>query len=59
LHNTLSKEIKRRKKGKKLNLVSEEDSGTQLFHPSRIQAAKAYAAEKEAKEQVEMAEKKI
>jgi hypothetical protein len=53
----LAKEKKRRKRGKKLNLVVEEDSGAQLFHSSMVQAAKAYAAEKEAKEEAEKAEK--
>jgi len=36
---TLKKEKKRRKRGKKLNLVGEEDSGAQLFHSLRLCAA--------------------
>ena len=54
---TLKEEKKRRKRGKRLNLVGEEDSGAQLFHSSKVQAALAYEAEKEAKLAVEKAEK--
>ena len=38
-------------------MVSKEDIGAQLFHSSKVQVAKAYAAEKDAKEQAEKAEK--
>ena len=54
---TLKEEKKRRKRGKRLNLVGEEDSGAQLFHSSKVQAALAYKAEKEAKLAVEKAKK--
>ena len=54
---TLSKEKKRRKRGKKLNLVGEEDTGAQLFHSSRVYAALEYQAVKEAAEQAKKAEK--
>jgi len=54
---TLKEEKKRRKRGKRLNLVGEEDSGAQLFYSSRVQAALTYEAEKEAKLAVEKAEK--
>ena len=57
LLDTLANEKKRRKRGKRLNLVGEEDIGAQLFHSSKVQVAKAYAAEKDAKEQAEKAEK--
>jgi hypothetical protein len=57
LFDTIRKEKKRRKRGKPLNLVGEEDPGAQLFHSSRVQAAKAFAAAKEAAEQAEKAEK--
>jgi hypothetical protein len=49
LLDTLAKEKKRRKQGKRLNLIGEEDTGAQLFHSSRVQMANAYAAELEAK----------
>ena len=54
---TLGKEKKRRKRGKKLNLVGEEDTGAQLFHFSRVYAALEYQAAKEAVGQAEKAEK--
>jgi DDE superfamily endonuclease len=44
---TLKKEKERRKRGKKLNLVGEEEFGAQLFHSSRVCEALAYEAEKE------------
>jgi hypothetical protein len=54
---TLKNEKKRRQRGKRLNLVGEEDQGAQLFHASCVRAALAYEAEKEAKALVEKAEK--
>ena len=45
---TLKNEKKRRQRGKRLNLVGEEDSGAQLFYALRVRAALAYKAEKEA-----------
>jgi hypothetical protein len=56
---TIKKEKKKRKRGKKLNLVGEEDTGAQLFHSLKVRAALAYQAEKEAKERAEKAEKDI
>ena len=47
----LQDEKKRRKRGKRLNLVGEEDSGPQLFSPGRIQAARDRQAIKEQEEQ--------
>ena len=54
---TLANKKKRRKRHKKLGLVDDEDTGAQLFYSSKVQAAKAFAAEKEAKEQAKKAEK--
>ena len=56
---TLKKEKKRRKRGKRLNLVGEEDTGAQLFHSSRIRAALAYRAEQDALKEVETAAKLV
>ena len=53
---TLKTEKKRRKRGKRLNLIGEEDFGAQLFHVSRVHAALAFEAEKEAKQAAERAE---
>lgn len=47
LLNVLNEEKKRRRKGKRLNLLGEEDVGPQLFSPGRIQAAKTFQKEKE------------
>jgi hypothetical protein len=54
---TFKTEKKRRKCGKRLNLISEEDSGAQLFHMSKVCAALAFEAEKEAKQATERTEK--
>ena len=54
---TLKEEKKRRKRGKRLNLISEEDSSVQLFYLSKVQATLVYKAEKEVKLAVEKAEK--
>ena len=43
----LRQEKKRRNKGKRLNLLGEEDSGPQFFSPARVQAAREYQAVKE------------
>ena len=40
-------EKKRRNRGKRLNLLGEEDSGPQFFSPSRVQAAREHQAVKE------------
>ncbi len=57
LLDTLTNEKKRRKRGKKLNLLGEEDIGAQLFHSSRVYAALEFQAAKEATEQAEKAGK--
>jgi hypothetical protein len=54
---TLQIEKKKRTRGKRLNLVGEECSGPQFFSPSRIQAARAYQAEKATEQQAEKAAK--
>ena len=46
----LKDEKKRRRRGKKLNLLGEEDSGPQFFSPARIQAARDYQESKETNE---------
>ncbi|KAN0086761.1 hypothetical protein V8E54_000449 [Elaphomyces granulatus] len=59
LQKTLKNELekKRRQRGERLNLLGEEDFGAQLFHSSRVRAALAYEAEKEARVAAEKAEK--
>ena len=52
---SLKREKRCRKRGKKLNLVGEEDNGPQLFSTPRVQAAQAFQAEKEEKEKQERA----
>ena len=44
---TLKEEKQRRKRGKRLNLVGEEETGAQLFDADRVRTALAYAAKKE------------
>ena len=56
---SLKNEKRRRKRGKKLNLVGEEDGGAQLFHANKVRAALAYEAEKEAQVVVELAGKEV
>jgi hypothetical protein len=46
LRKALTLEKQKCRKGKKLNLLGEDSSGPQLFSPGRVQAAKAYQAEK-------------
>ena len=46
----LKQEKKRRQRGKRLNLIGEEDSGPQLFSPTRVQAARDYQTSKETEE---------
>ena len=48
---------RQRRRGKKLNLVGEEDTGAQLFHSSRVYTALEYQSAKEAVGQAEKAEK--
>ncbi|SLM34847.1 Kelch-type beta propeller [Lasallia pustulata] len=47
----LREEKKRRKRGKRLNLLGEEESGPQFFSPGRVTAARTWQAEKEEEEQ--------
>ena len=47
----LKDEKKRRKRGKRLNLLGQEGSGPQFFSPSQIQAARDYQASKDAEEE--------
>jgi hypothetical protein len=49
------KDEKRQRGGKKPNLLGKEGSDVLLFHSSKVRAAQAYAAEKEAKEQAKKA----
>jgi hypothetical protein len=49
----LKVEKRKRNRGKRLNLVGEEDHGPQLFSPSEVLRAKAYSKEKETQEQAE------
>ncbi len=49
----LKVEKRKRNRGKRLNLVGEEDNGPQLFSPSRVLQALTYSDEKEAQEQAE------
>ena len=55
---TLSKEKKRRKRGKKLNLVGEKDTSAQLFHSSKVYTTLEYQVVKETTKQAKKAEKK-
>jgi hypothetical protein len=48
LRKALVFEKKKRRKGRKLNLLGEDNSAPQLFSPGRVQAAKAFQAQKEA-----------
>ena len=49
----LKTEKRKRNRGKRLNLLGEEDSGPQFFSPSQVLRAKAYSGEKRAQEQAE------
>ena len=53
LTEALRAEKKKRQRGKRLNLLGEEDVGPQFFSPSRILAARAFQAAKRAKEEQE------
>ena len=50
LTNALKAEKKRRIRGKRLNLIGQEDIGPQFFSLARIEAARAYQALKDAEE---------
>lgn len=47
---SLRNEKKKRQRGKRLNLLGEEDSGPQFFSPKRVQAARQFQAIKDAEE---------
>ena len=51
LFQALKAEKKRRKRGKRLNLLGEEGSGPQFFSPAQVQAARDYQAAKDAEEE--------
>jgi hypothetical protein len=53
LHEALKLERQKCKKGKKLNLVGEDNIGLQFYSPGRVRAALAFQAGKEAEEQAD------
>ncbi|KAI9656988.1 MAG: hypothetical protein M1829_000361 [Trizodia sp. TS-e1964] len=50
LQNALKKEVKKRKRGIRLDLTGGEESGPQFFSPSRVEAARTMQAPKETEE---------
>lgn len=50
LVNALKDEKKKRRRGKRLNLVGDEDMGPQFFSPARVEAARAWQAVKDTEE---------
>lgn len=50
LRQTIVQEKKRRKRGKRLNLIGEEESGPQFFGPAEVEAARVFQAKKETDE---------
>ena len=50
LVNALKDEKKKRRRGKRLNLVGDEDVGPQFFSPARVEAARTWQALKDAEE---------
>ena len=50
LANTLKDKKKKRRRGKRLNLVGDEDIGAQFFSPARVEAAQAWQVVKDTKE---------
>ena len=57
LFETIKTEKQRRQRGKRLNLIGEENNGAQIFAPSQVHAALEYAAAKETRTIAEKAEK--
>src|SRR5450432_3577748 len=53
LQQSLQIEKTKRKRGKRLNLLGEEDNGPQFFTPERVRAAIEYQAQKEDEEEAE------
>lgn len=47
----LKVEKQKRNRGKRLNLLSKKDNGPELFSPSRVRAAREFAAQKEAEKE--------
>jgi len=47
---SLKNEKKKKQRGKRLNLLNEEDSGPQFFNLQRVQAARQFQATKDAEE---------
>jgi glucan-binding YG repeat protein len=48
---SLALEKDKRKKGRRLNLCSEESAGVEIYSPSKVVKAREYMAEKDAKEE--------
>jgi hypothetical protein len=57
LFEALNMEKKSHARGRKLNLLGEEDNNAQLYSPTRICAARDFQAEKDAQEQAEKDQK--
>jgi hypothetical protein len=57
LFETIKTEKQWRQRGKRLNLIGEENNGAQIFVPSQVHAALEYAAAKETRTTAEKAEK--
>ena len=55
----LKQEKKRRKHGRRLNLLGEEDSRAQLYTPTRVAAARRYQATKEEEDRLKGEEIKL
>jgi len=53
LQQSLQIEKTKRKRGKRLNLLGQEETGPQFFTPDRVKAALAYQAQKEDEEELE------
>jgi hypothetical protein len=53
LQQSLQIEKKKRKRGKRLNLVGEEDNGPQFYTPNRVRTALEYQEQKEREEEAE------
>jgi hypothetical protein len=53
LYAALKLERQKRKKGKKLNLVKEDNIGLQFYSPDRVRRALVFQSEKEANKQAD------
>jgi DDE superfamily endonuclease len=56
LEETLRREKKKKQRGKRLNLLGEEDFGAQLYSPGQVQNARDFQAQKEEAEQLRQQE---